>query len=64
MGRGWYEDGGKYLTKMNTFTDFACCANHLIDIGITTSEKIAIVGRSAGNYIINMNLNNFINNMY
>ena len=29
MGRSWYEDHGKYLTKRNTFNDFADCAAHL-----------------------------------
>lgn len=35
MGRHWYEDEGKYLTKMNTFTDFGDCAAHLIRRGTT-----------------------------
>ena len=30
MGRAWYEDEGKLLTKRNTFNDFVDCAEHLI----------------------------------
>jgi hypothetical protein len=29
----WYEDG-KYLKKINTFTDFIACAEHLIKVGM------------------------------
>eukprot|EP00962_Isochrysis_galbana_P041880 scaffold15471_cov217-Isochrysis_galbana.AAC.1 len=29
MGRGWYEEQGKYLTKKNTFFDFVDCAKYL-----------------------------------
>src|SRR5690606_38422123 len=31
-GRGWYEDG-KLLKKMNTFTDFIDCTEHLVKEG-------------------------------
>lgn len=49
MGRSsWYDKGGKYFTKMNTFTDFADCAKHMIDTGITEPTKLAMNGRSAG----------------
>ena len=49
MGRHlWYEEGGKYFTKMNTFHDFADCGRHLGTIGLTDRDKLAIVGRSAG----------------
>jgi oligopeptidase B len=52
MGRSWYEDEGKYLTKMNTFNDFADCASYLQRVGMSTSEQIAVVGRSAGGLLI------------
>lgn len=52
MGRfNWYEKGGKYFTKMNTFTDFIDCAKSLIAMGITTPFKLACSGRSAGKRI-------------
>lgn len=49
MGRAsWYEQGGKYFTKLNTFNDFADCAKHLIETGVTQPSQMAISGRSAG----------------
>eukprot|EP01041_Mallomonas_annulata_P008346 gene8346-17194_t len=52
LGRSWYEDEGKYLTKMNTFNDFIDCAKYLIESKITTSEQLSIVGRSAGGLLM------------
>lgn len=52
MGRSWYEDEGKYLKKMNTFHDFIDCAHHLVDEQITTRDRLAIVGRSAGGLLV------------
>lgn len=59
MGREWYEDEGKYLKKMNTFTDFADCAKYLIDTNMTKSDRLAIVGRSAGGLLIGAVINMF-----
>jgi oligopeptidase B len=56
MGRGWYEEG-KFLNKTNTFTDFIACASHLIDLGYTSSNRLAIRGRSAGGLLIGAVLN-------
>ena len=52
MGRYWYEDEGKYLTKMNTFTDFGDCAKFLISAGISSADKMATIGRSAGGLLM------------
>ena len=41
MGRAWYEDG-KLFNKKNSFTDFIACAEHLIQEGYTSKEKLAI----------------------
>ena len=38
MGRQWKEDG-KYLKKMNTFTDFIACAEALIDRNYTSPRS-------------------------
>lgn len=57
MGRGWYEDEGKYLCKRNTFTDFVACAEHLIDEGYTKPEVLAMEGRSAGGLLMGAVLN-------
>jgi oligopeptidase B len=61
MGRSWYEDEGKYLTKMNTFTDFGACAEMLINSGITSNQHLAIVGRSAGGLLVGATVNMFPN---
>jgi len=52
MGMGWYEDQGKYFTKMNTFTDFIDVADHLVSQKWTTPDQMAIHGRSAGGLLI------------
>lgn len=50
MGRyTWYEDQGKYFSKLNTFYDFCDCANFLVANEITESSKLAAIGGSAGN---------------
>ena len=51
MGRRWYLDG-KYLAKMNTFTDFVAAAQHLVDEGWTTPSQLAIRGGSAGGLLM------------
>ena len=51
LGRKWYEDG-KLLHKTNTFTDFIACAEHLIDHGYTSAERLAIRGGSAGGLLM------------
>lgn len=51
LGRGWHEDG-RMLRKMNSFTDFIACAEHLINEGYTSSDKLAITGGSAGGLLI------------
>ena len=53
MGRAlWYEEGGKYFTKMNTFHDFASCGKYLQQEGVSSKEQMAVVGRSAGGLLI------------
>jgi oligopeptidase B len=51
MGRAWYE-AGKVLNKKNSFTDFIACAEHLIQAGYTTKDKLAIYGVSAGGLLV------------
>jgi oligopeptidase B len=51
MGRYWY-DQGKLLNKKNTFTDFIAAAQHLIEQGYTSKEKLAIRGGSAGGLLM------------
>ena len=56
LGRPWYEDG-KLLRKVNTFTDFIACAEHLFTAGYTRPEQLAIRGASAGGLLIGAVLN-------
>lgn len=51
MGRQWYEDG-KMLNKKNTFLDFIACAEHLINKGYTSSQKMFAMGGSAGGLLV------------
>jgi oligopeptidase B len=53
MGRAWYEDG-KLFNKKNSFTDFIACAEHLIQEGYTSKEKLAIEGGSAGGLLVSV----------
>ena len=55
-GRSWYEDG-KLLNKMNTFTDFNDCAQHLINEGYTSTEKLFAKGGSAGGLLMGACIN-------
>ncbi len=51
MGRRWYDDG-KQLHKQNTFSDFVACAQHLVDTGWTTAERLIGEGASAGGLLV------------
>lgn len=51
LGRRWYYDG-KLMKKMNSFTDFVSCAEHLIQKGYTSSDRLAIMGASAGGLLM------------
>ena len=56
MGRRWYEHG-KMLHKKHTFTDFVACAEHLIEGGYTSAERLAMRGGSAGGLLMGAVLN-------
>jgi oligopeptidase B len=51
MGRKWKDDG-KFEKKMNTFTDFIACAEHLVAKGYTAADRLAISGGSAGGLLM------------
>ena len=51
MGRLWYEHGKK-LHKRNTFTDFIDCAQHLIDAGYSSPDRLVADGGSAGGLLM------------
>jgi oligopeptidase B len=56
LGRPWY-DSGKLEHKKNTFSDFIACAEHLIEAGYTSPEKLAIRGGSAGGLLVGAVIN-------
>ncbi|MBI1808325.1 MAG: S9 family peptidase [Gemmatimonadetes bacterium] len=56
MGRAWYDDG-KMAKKMNSFTDFIDCAEHLVRAGYTSTDRLAANGGSAGGLLMGAVLN-------
>jgi oligopeptidase B len=56
LGEKWREDG-KMMKKMNTFTDFISCAEHLIAQGYTRSDRLTMEGGSAGGLLMGGVLN-------
>ncbi len=55
-GYGGY-DQGRMMNKKNTFIDFIQTADFLVSEGITTRDKLAIFGRSAGGLLVSASLN-------
>lgn len=51
LGRSWYEDG-RLEHKVNTFTDFISCAEHLVKAGWAAPERLAVRGGSAGGLLM------------
>jgi oligopeptidase B len=51
MGRRWYDDG-KMERKVNTFTDFIACADHLVETGWVAPDRLVAEGGSAGGLLI------------
>jgi oligopeptidase B len=51
MGEYWHRQG-QFLNKINTFTDFIACADHLIKESYTRNELLAISGGSAGGTLV------------
>jgi len=56
LGRPWYEKG-KLLNKKNTFYDYIDCAEHLIQEGITSPDKLYAQGGSAGGLLMGAVIN-------
>ncbi|MCB0694410.1 MAG: S9 family peptidase [Lewinellaceae bacterium] len=56
LGRPWYEDG-RQLKKMNSFTDFIACAEHLIAQGYTSPGQLYAMGGSAGGLLMGAVMN-------
>jgi prolyl oligopeptidase len=50
-GEAWHQ-AGRLLTKKNCFDDFAACARHLVSSGVTTGDRLAIIGGSNGGLLM------------
>lgn len=55
-GAAWH-DGGRLLNKQNVYDDFIAAGEHLIEMGWTTPEHLAIQGRSNGGLLIGAVIN-------
>lgn len=55
-GRDWH-DGGRLANKQNVFDDFINAAEHLIEMGWTSAENLAIEGRSNGGLLVGAVIN-------
>lgn len=51
MGKRWHDEG-RMMNKMNTFTDFVACAEHVIARGDTRPDRLVIEGGSAGGLLM------------
>ena len=51
LGKPWH-DQGRMAAKSNTFTDFVAAAEELVRRGVTTSDRLAIAGGSAGGLLM------------
>ena len=51
LGEEWRQ-AGRMMNKMNTFTDFIACAEHLIKNKYTSNDRLVIQGGSAGGLLM------------
>ena len=50
-GREWH-DAGRLAAKQNCFDDFAACADHLVQTGVTSRRHLGIMGGSNGGLLM------------
>jgi oligopeptidase B len=51
LGEEWRQ-AGRMMNKMNTFTDFIACGDHLVKSKYTSSDRLVIQGGSAGGLLM------------
>lgn len=56
LGRQWYDDG-RLFNKINTFTDFITCSEHLIESRFADKKNLFAEGRSAGGLLMGAIIN-------
>jgi oligopeptidase B len=56
LGEPWRE-AGRMMRKMNSFTDFIDCAEHLITTKYTSADRLVIHGASAGGLLVGAAVN-------
>ncbi|MBV9808901.1 MAG: S9 family peptidase [Solirubrobacterales bacterium] len=54
-GEEWHRTG-RLTAKQHVFDDFAACARRLIDLGVTSTERLAIIGGSNGGLLMGATL--------
>jgi prolyl oligopeptidase len=50
-GEEWH-DGGRLTTKQQVFDDFISCASYLVESGVTSTQRLAIIGGSNGGLLM------------
>jgi len=51
LGEPWRE-AGRMMNKINTFTDFIACAEHVVKAKYTSKDRLVIQGGSAGGLLV------------
>ena len=51
LGEPW-RDAGRMMNKINTFTDFIACAEHMVNNKYTSKDRLVIQGGSAGGLLM------------
>ena len=51
LGEPWRE-AGRMMNKINTFTDFIACAEHMVKAKYTSKDRLVIQGGSAGGLLV------------
>jgi prolyl oligopeptidase len=54
-GEEWHH-AGRLASKQHVFDDFVACARHLVESGVTSTERLAIIGGSNGGLLMGATL--------
>ncbi len=56
LGPSWHHQG-RHHYKKNSIQDFIACAEYMVDAGYTTTQQLALMGESAGGFLVGASLN-------